>query len=248
MLPRIVFAAIYEDWVRCHNGKPDIEFGHFFANPVRITPTGPTTIRSVMEAHHSLCAQVSDLIHHAQRSADGSGKKCPLRAPQCYSLGPLYRAIIVIVDGRSQHPKVWEIESDGSRSLRKIAQNRTVLIARTGVEEGRSAPVSFHSIRTLSHPLELSDTTVQGVHFVRVSLAVAVRFVADLETTENPANAKMNVCDNPDDWANAVINAADEYGYRNVLEASHSIEGVQSYLNGEDPSHWAFEHEPFGMS
>lgn len=52
--PKIIFAAVYEEWLRCHNTEPNIEYGHFFANPVRITSTGPSTVRGVIDAHLSL--------------------------------------------------------------------------------------------------------------------------------------------------------------------------------------------------
>lgn len=38
------FACIYKEWFRYHNNDPNIEFGYFFAKPIRITSTGPETI------------------------------------------------------------------------------------------------------------------------------------------------------------------------------------------------------------
>jgi hypothetical protein len=46
----IVFAAIYEEWHRSSVG-PNIEFGHFFAAPVRITATGPSSLPQILRAH-----------------------------------------------------------------------------------------------------------------------------------------------------------------------------------------------------
>ena len=60
--PAIVFACIYKRWFRCHNSNPDLNFGKFFAPPLRITPTGPQTIPEILKAHAHLCDQAaSDL-------------------------------------------------------------------------------------------------------------------------------------------------------------------------------------------
>ena len=44
LTPGIIFAAAYEEWFRCQDREPDIEFGHFFANMVRVPESGPETV------------------------------------------------------------------------------------------------------------------------------------------------------------------------------------------------------------
>ncbi|KAH7385614.1 hypothetical protein BKA66DRAFT_583242, partial [Pyrenochaeta sp. MPI-SDFR-AT-0127] len=53
-IQRIFIAAIYEAWrARCGN-MPDIEFGHFLANPIRITEQGPRTLGKIATAHQAI--------------------------------------------------------------------------------------------------------------------------------------------------------------------------------------------------
>ena len=43
--PLLPFGCIYKEWFRCRDDNPNFEIGYFFfANPVRITSDGPTTI------------------------------------------------------------------------------------------------------------------------------------------------------------------------------------------------------------
>jgi hypothetical protein len=92
--PGIIHATVYEEWLRCHDAKPDIEFGHFFANPERITSTGPSTIGGVLNAHHSLCTQASELIHQSDGRAGYIFGSHPYKSEH-YSIFPLYHALIV---------------------------------------------------------------------------------------------------------------------------------------------------------
>ena len=67
LMPRIVFATIYREWSRYYDFQPNIEFRQYIANPIRITSNGPSTIRGVLEAHHSLCMQACDLMAKARQ-------------------------------------------------------------------------------------------------------------------------------------------------------------------------------------
>jgi hypothetical protein len=264
--PKIIFAAVYEEWLRCHNTEPNIEYGHFFANPVRITSTGPSTVRGVIDAHLSLCTQASSLINQAKGRADNVFEQLP-SALQHYSLLPLYHAIVVIIDRLDRLDKDCETESDGFISLRKLAQRQTVLIARTGAEEGLSAPISLESLKSQSLPFERSDVITQDVDVIRVSLAVAVQFIVSLEVREELAIPKSKdelpldtslcpypppkgfeengqVCYSPEAWADALIVAAEKHGYDNIPETWESIRRVQAGLIGE--GFCEFKPLPFG--
>ena len=74
LMPRIVFATIYREWSQYYDFQPNIEFGHYIANPIRITTTGPSTIRGVLKAHHSLCMQACDLMTEARQECGLASK------------------------------------------------------------------------------------------------------------------------------------------------------------------------------
>src|ERR1700742_1246047 len=52
VMSELKFAAIFEEWIRCDD--QNIEFGHFFATPIRITSTGPAKISDIILAHKSI--------------------------------------------------------------------------------------------------------------------------------------------------------------------------------------------------
>lgn len=266
--PKIILAAIYEEWRRCYNNEPNIEFGHFFANPVRITSTGPSTVAGIIKAHRSLCVQASSLIDQAGGRADNVIERQP-SSSQHYSVLPLYHAIIVIIDclDSFSHEECRR-ESDGLISLRKIAQHQTVLIARTGVEEGLHESISFESLKSHSLPSNRFDVVTKGIDFVRVSLATAVQFITDLEKAENHRRLvtgeepplDTSICPifypkefetlgekanrSPEAWADGMIKAAEKYGYDNNSTTWESIRRVQAGLVGE--VFRDFRHLPFG--
>lgn len=264
LMPKIILAAIYEEWVRCHKAEPDIEFGHFFANPVRITSTGPSTIQGVLEAHRALCTRASRLIDQAGGRADDIIEQNP-SMDQHYGLFSLYHAIVVMIDCFLPRPDD-ELESDGFVSLRKVAQYQTVSIARTGLEEGLSAPISFESLQAQSLPLGRPDAASQGLEIIRVSLASAVRFIVDLEMRENDEYLKSRcestldksldicgtprgykddrqVCHNSDTWVEAVMAAGEKYGYDDNFDTWRIIRRIKASKFGED--FCPFEHMPY---
>lgn len=195
-------------------------------------------------------------VHHALNEPR-------LKVPQ-YSLLPLYRAVIVMLDefDASKLPGLKEL--DGFINLHKGAQTHTVLIARTGAEEGLSAPISFESLRSHSFPLQRSDFVRPYVDVIRVSIAVAVKFIASLEQREQLAFSKpvkkhflddtlhppapegfeenYQICCSPDAWADANIAAAEMHGYDNINETQASIRRVQADLVGE--KFYELEHYP----
>ena len=262
IMPKIILAAIFEEWTRSHRFELNIEYGHFFANPVRITATGPSTIQGVLDAHLSLCTQAYFLIDQARGRADNVIEPKPSTS-QHYALSPLYHAIVVIMDYQLEVPK-RRIESDGFISLRKFAQEQTVLIVRTGLEEGLSGPISFESLKSQSLPLDRPDAIMEGLDLIRVSLASAVHFIVNLEMRENNANSMSRdessldkslhisgtpkgfdrqVCHNPETWVDAVMAAAEENGYDNDPSAWLSIRRVEASKIGEDFA--SLDYEPY---
>ena len=67
----IVFACILKEWNRCHNERPHIDFGHFLANPIRLTSTGPTTIPAILSAHQVSNEQTAFFLDRIRSGAAG---------------------------------------------------------------------------------------------------------------------------------------------------------------------------------
>ncbi|KAE8441225.1 hypothetical protein EG329_005625 [Mollisiaceae sp. DMI_Dod_QoI] len=229
-MPKIILAAIYEEWRRCYNNEPNIEF--------------------------------------VEGRADNVIERQPLSS-QHYSVLPLYHALVVIIDRLdSFYHEECRRESDGLISLRKIAQHQTVLIARTGVEEGLHESISFESLKSHSLPLDRFDIVTKSIDFVRVSLATAVQFITDLEKAEDrrrlvtgeESPLDTSICPifypkefetlgekanrNPEAWADGMIKEAEKYGYDNNSTTWESIRRVQAGLVGE--VFRDFRHLPFG--
>lgn len=181
-----------------------------------------------------------------------------------------YHALVVIIDRLDSFDhEECRRESDGLVSPRKITQHQTVLIARTGVEEGLPESISFKSLKSHSLPLDRFDGVTKSTNVVRVSLATAVQFITDLEKAEDrrrlftgeesPLDA--SICPifyprefetlgekanrNPEAWADGMIKAAEKYGYENNSTTWESIRRVQAGLVGE--VFCDFRHLPFGI-
>ena len=226
----ITFASIYKTWFRYHNNDPNIEFGHFFANPIRITSTGPNTIVGIVEAHESLCKYAVSLLDLIESRKAGEVRLSNWPDPQTYRLLPLYRAILVVLDDFA--PPV-ETERPRRFSLDEQIQRQNVLMVLTGDENGLSAPITFDTIRSQSLPLARTDVT-DKTDIIRVSLRTAVRFIADLERREEEAfphlgwrsidpisNNKSLKPTRADRWVDEVMHQAEEMGANNVSELTY---------------------------
>ena len=75
-----------------------IEFGCFFANPIRVTSTGPTKVFGILEAYRSLCDQASLLLGKVERGEIGSPYMSVRPNTRNLTLSTRCRAIIVILD------------------------------------------------------------------------------------------------------------------------------------------------------
>ena len=62
LIPGMIFAIIGREWLRYYASKPNIEFGYYVANPVRVATGGPSDIYGIIQAHKSLCKQLAELI------------------------------------------------------------------------------------------------------------------------------------------------------------------------------------------
>ena len=87
--PLLTFACAYKEWFRAHDNDPNIEFGSFFANPIRITSSGPRKIPGILEAHRYLCNQA---VYHLDMIQRGKANEVHLFTwadPRNYKLLPL---------------------------------------------------------------------------------------------------------------------------------------------------------------
>ena len=169
-----------------------------------------------------------------------------------YDIHPLYKAIILLID---RYEIGFQSDLDGLFNLEDAAEQQTVLIVRTGLEAGLSAKISFDSLRAKSLPLDRSDIDGQPeIDIVRTSLTTAVRFVLDLEKIEIIAHPKSvrdcawdpsinpgspiravdgSARHDPETWADALIEAAEKYGYDDDPITRNSIRRVQAAMVGE---------------
>ncbi len=228
------FACIYKEWFRYYNNDPDFNFKHFFANPVQITSTGPTTIADICETHKCLCDQATALLDTVRRGEDREGHldDLPSRFPQNHHLLPLCRAILIIFD---------TISPTGSADvlLDKESQRQNVLIVRTKDEDGLSAPINFNAIRSQSLPLARSDiSTDHRDDILRVSLKTAVHFVLDLQRREEIVFPEVRcnasaVSVEADEHVAKIMRAVDEKGIREVPEIGSVLRTMEEEERGE---------------
>jgi hypothetical protein len=92
---------------------------------------------------------------------------------QRYVLQPLFRALLVVVHGKDY------AEQDSAS-----VGNMPVLLVRTGIEDGLSAPITFESIR---ERIETSDEGCSPPTIIKTKLETAIDFVISLEAREAAA-------------------------------------------------------------
>ncbi len=240
--PLLPFYCIYVEWFRYHDCSPNIEFGHFFANPIRIVSTGPRTAAAIVQAHRSLCDRVQSLLDIVRR---GDARKARLYCwpnPRNYNLLPLYRAIVIILDEFGPEP---EEDHNGNIFFDKEIRQQNVLMVLTRDDNGLTAPINFDTIRSQSILRGGDVDSSNGSDTIRVPLQTAVRFIADLQRTEETAspNLKCNATDlsigtptdnisistiSTHDWVDEMIQKAEAEGYNNIDEAKHAIREVKA--------------------
>ena len=79
-----------------------------------------------------------------------------------------------------------EKRADGLRHYDDFAHNQSIILARTGHENGFSAPISFESLKDKAFPLARSEN-MGTIDIIRVPLQVGVHFVANLLLREEAA-------------------------------------------------------------
>lgn len=169
---------------------------------------------------------------------------------QDFKLLPICRAIVVILDELSPEK---DLEPDGLIHLDDEMERQSVLLVLTGDDFGLSTPITFESLRAQSLPLARTDynSSSDGTDAIRVSLALAVRFIAALERREEATfrESKSNTIDgslcptavfngpvirSADEWANEIIKQAAEKGKENVYETRNAFRRIQAVQRGEE--------------
>ena len=244
-LQRIFMAATYEAWrARCGD-ELDMEYGHFLANPVRITKRGPKSLSEIAEAHQTLC---------------NIAERCGLADDQ-YGIQASYPAVVIVCDQKISPVGGFELYEDGLISLRKVAEQLPVLVMRTG---SPLIEVSLDDLDPHALPLERADAESMNVR--RVPLAVAVDFIVSLEARtkdsrvhkyddklchhEVPEGVDPIVRTDPQTWVAALMAAGTKLGSetpRNVREAVQRIEARNSGVSCDfDFEHieWSYRWKP----
>ena len=241
-----VFAAIYEEWRRSCV-KLDIEFGHFFAAPVRVAGTGPSSLPQILEAHLELCAQARRVSLDMEN----------------YSVHPLLPAVILVCDRRDSTARCGP---DGFVSLREVARTKTVLVILTGGRSRTSTGIriSLDPLEPFALPIDRDDAA--GLDVLRVPLDIAVRFVIELEgrideqMEPSSANLDKSLCLHqtpvgyssdirfyPNVWASIMRAEAMKIGFKELDDTKYAAVRVHTQLSGEE-SGCELEHSPFGQT
>ena len=179
--PSIIFACIYKCWFRYHDNDPDIKFGKFFAQPFRITQTGPHTIPGILKAHAHLYDRAASDLESIKRGAESYLDK--RNSWENFDLLPLSRAVVILID----EPCLPPVFKDRIASLDNEVERRTAVLVLTGFDEGLSGPLNFDSIKSNALPLARDDIKTTDTNVIRVTLKTAVHFIAELQQREERA-------------------------------------------------------------
>lgn len=103
-----------------------------------------------------------------------------------HTMNPLYRAIFILMD--TSQPPEYETTATCNKylNLSKHSKMQNVLLVRTGLDSGLSAPIDFADLRNEHLPFNRPDikTPLTEDWVVRVPLATAVKYISDLERRE----------------------------------------------------------------
>lgn len=251
--PRFIWGCIFKEWFRYQDYKPRMDFEQFFANPIRITSTGPSTIFDILETHEYLHNQASLLLDKIKRDERESPRISARPSVQNFKLFPICRAIVMVFDEFvSMEDQDYP---DGYVEIDEELQRQNVLMVRTGDESGLSEAINFESVREQALPLARPDLNAHdGIEAIRVTLATAVRFVIDLQRREElafpesgsisavepalcafPHHSKMlpATMTNADEWVDKLMEIADDEGVENVWEVQTAVSTIKAMHRGE---------------
>ncbi|KAK7425898.1 hypothetical protein QQZ08_007612 [Neonectria magnoliae] len=173
----LIHNYLYRRWFRPY--QSEIELGRFICKTITPPnlPDEPSpseaTINSFISLNKAICTHIK-AKHVAYDKLVASGQKIPgwsLRDNhRLYMLQPLFQALLIIVCVQSYTYR------EDSTSMGQFP----VLLVRTGVEEGLSAPITFEGMAGAGDD---SDSA----YYINTTLETAVDFVMSLEAREAAA-------------------------------------------------------------
>ncbi|ROW02447.1 hypothetical protein VMCG_06104 [Cytospora schulzeri] len=165
---------LYRKWLRPY--RSEIEYGQFLARVILTKPTclsEETCSQPMMDLVRALSSNVCARANIAQNTAKALEEPAWREVPdqQFYIRQPLFGAVAVAIRAKHYTQEVTDVGSI------------PVLIVRTGVEEGLSAPITLDSISEDSRIAVLPGSDGE-ISAVETSLEAAVDFLMDLEQRE----------------------------------------------------------------
>lgn len=180
----VILGGIWNAWSDALGREPQIQLDEFFAVPVSVKEEYAKTVPGILRVHEHICAQVRKTVEENNR-ANAVIKSCkPWPDPRYFKLLSICEALIVVFD--EYKSVAAEKHADGFRHYDDVAQNQSIILARTGHENGLSAPISFESLKDKALPLARSED-MGTIDVIRIPLQVGVHFVANLLLREEAA-------------------------------------------------------------
>lgn len=235
-----------------HDDEPDLDYGRFFAHPVKIEPGGPTTVTEILEAHRSLCELSSSVLRGVKSGNLGHLLYHPLWYAHKHNIPGIFRALIIV------HDEYIGNDNFERNEFRKLLvddflEKQTVLLVRTGGESELSAPISFDDLVSVS-PFNTANSPSEDLSnfdTIRVSLRTAVRFVVSLDKRETDAllaskptaedhdtreDNDSDELDNPRtqlEDLDALMQKGAKDGYENISLILSALRRLEAYKRGE---------------
>jgi hypothetical protein len=190
LLPRGPCAAVWHEWLRCH--EPDLpDLRVYFAMSFKLETDAPTRVPELLELHKKLC----DIADETFARSGWTGS----------TILPICRAVMIVLDQEvPKHHRDEISRRTGERITRPVCLEafsplQNLLLARTGNEEALSAPLDFTSLAEHALPLARDDIpfgpSVDGLPAeataLRVPLPVAVAFLHKLQRHEETIRPEL---------------------------------------------------------
>jgi hypothetical protein len=184
----VILGGIWNAWCDALGRQPHIQLDEFFAVPVSVGEEYARTVPGILRAHEHICAQLREPMEESIRTDPYAGWWRP--DPRYFKVHPICEAIIVVFDeykwADPENRVNVKMHADGFRRYDEVAQSQSIILARTGHENGLSAPISFESLKDNALPLARREN-MGSIDVIRVPLQVGVRFVANLLLREEAA-------------------------------------------------------------
>ncbi|KAH8893872.1 hypothetical protein GQ53DRAFT_745307 [Thozetella sp. PMI_491] len=183
LLRMVLHNYIYRRWFRPY--RSEIERLRYLCKTispidldVEVVPS-QQTISTLLALNQAICSEVEARHHTYDKQLESSSDEVPLSAGNAFMdrvedhklhiLQPLFRALVIITCSESYH-------NEDSKNIGKLP----VLLVRTGIEDGLSAPITFESIQDQSGDYAGNKTK----DIVNTTLEVAIDFVMGIEARE----------------------------------------------------------------